>query len=91
MKTSLTARLRRRKEAANTQKEETALLVQLHETSIRLDNAYARFEYEQNDDLLDAVIYEIQSLRAHYRYLLKRARAMGVECGKVRVFQREEV
>ncbi|MBR2730592.1 MAG: DUF2508 family protein [Clostridia bacterium] len=91
MKQTLHERVRCRKETAKTQKEEAALLAQLQETARKLENAYARFDYEQNDQLLDAVIFEIQSLRALYRYLFKRARALGVECGRVQVFRREEV
>ena len=44
------------------------ILTQLRETSTRLESAYSRFENECNEDLLDSVIYEIQSLKAHYRY-----------------------
>ena len=91
MKRMLLDRARRRKETAKTQKEEAALLAQMQETARKLENAYARFDYEQNDQLLDAVIYEIQSLRALYRYLFLRARALGVECGRVQIFRREGV
>ena len=91
MKRTLSDRALRRRETVKTQQETAALLAQLQETARKLENAYARFEYEQNDQLLDAVIYEIQSLRALYRYLLLRARTLGVECGKVQVFRREGV
>ena len=89
MKRTLPDRIRRRRETAKTQQEATALLAQMRETARKLENAYARFEYEQNEQLLDAVIYEIQSLRALYRYLFSRARTLGIECGKVQIFRRE--
>ena len=41
------------------------------------------------EDLLESVIFEIQSLKALYRYLLKRARESGIECGEISVFGRE--
>ena len=67
------------------------ILQQIRDTSQRLESAYSRFENECNEDLLDSIIYEIQSLKALYRYLLKQAKEKGVECGEVSVFGREVV
>ena len=67
------------------------LLRQIRETSDRLNAAHNRFENESDEDLLDSVIYEIQSLKALYRYLLKRAREEGLQCGEVSVFGREVI
>ncbi|MBO5859274.1 MAG: DUF2508 family protein [Clostridia bacterium] len=67
------------------------LLCQLRETSERLTAAHSRFENESDEDLLDSVIYEIQSLKALYRYLLKKAKEEGLQCGEVSVFGREVI
>ena len=69
--------------------ESNEIVRQIRETSEKLNNAYSRFEYENNEDLLESVIFEIQSLKALYRYLLKRARESGIECGEISVFGRE--
>ena len=65
------------------------ILTQLRETSTRLESAYSRFENECNEDLLDSVIYEIQSLKALYRYLIKKAKENGLECADISVIGRE--
>ena len=66
-----------------------SLVTQIRDTSQKLENAYSRFENETNEDLLDSIIYEIQSLKALYRYLLKRAKDCGIECAEISVFGRE--
>lgn len=66
-----------------------SLVIQIRETSKKLESAYCRFENETNEDLLDSVIYEIQSLKALYKYLLKRAKESGIECAEISVFGRE--
>lgn len=66
-----------------------SLIMQIRDTSQKLESAYSRFENELNEDLLDSIIYEIQSLKALYRYLLKRAKECGIECAEISVFGRE--
>ncbi|MBR3780589.1 MAG: DUF2508 family protein [Clostridia bacterium] len=66
-----------------------SLVMQIRDTSQKLESAYSRFENETNEDLLDSIIYEIQSLKALYRYLLKRAKECGIECAEISVFGRE--
>ncbi|MGN0543531.1 MAG: DUF2508 family protein [Acutalibacteraceae bacterium] len=68
-----------------------SLLQQIRDTSQRLESAYSRFENECNEDLLDSIIYEIQSLKALYRYLLKQAKENGLECAEISVFGREVI
>ncbi len=70
---------------------EDGILLQIKDTSQRLKSAYSRFENESNEDLLDSIIYEIQSLKALYRYLLKLAREKGIECSEIAVFEREVI
>lgn len=68
-----------------------SILLQIRDTSQRLESAYSRFENECNEDLLDSIIYEIQSLKALYRYLIKQAKEKGIECGEISVFGREVI
>ncbi len=68
-----------------------SLLAQIRDTAQKLQSAYSRFENECNEDLLDSIIYEIQSLKALYRYLLKRAKETGLECAEISVFGREVI
>ena len=68
------------------QRPADSLVEQIRETSQRLKNAYSRFENENNEDLLDSIIYEIQSLKALYRYLIKQAKETGLECAEISVF-----
>jgi len=71
--------------------DSNSLLMQIRDTSRKLKNAYSRFENESNDDLLDSIIYEIQSLKALYRYQLKRAKESGLECPEISVFDKEVI
>ena len=71
--------------------EQNELINQIRDTSQRLAAAYSRFEIESNEDLLDSIIYEIQSLKALYRYLIKRAKTEGLQCGEISVFGREVI
>ncbi|MBQ2846864.1 MAG: DUF2508 family protein [Clostridia bacterium] len=68
-----------------------SILLQIRDTSQRLESAYSRFENENNEDLLDSIIYEIQSLKALYRYLIKQAKEKGIECAEISVFSREVI
>ena len=45
-----------------------------------MDAAQSRFEQETDPDLVEAGIYEMQALRAKYRYLLRVARNEGITC-----------
>lgn len=68
-----------------------SVLLQIRDTSRRLESAYSRFENESNEDLLDSIIYEIQSLKALYRYLIKQAKEKGIECAEISVFSQEVI
>lgn len=64
------------------------LMLQIRDTSRRLQSAYSRFENECDDDLVDSIIYEIQSLKSLYRYQMKMAKEVGLSCGEISVFER---
>ena len=51
----------------------------IREVCARLDMVNRRFERESDSDLIEACIYEMESLRARYRYLLRTAKNRGVK------------
>lgn len=44
----------------------------------QLHNISVRFELESDSDLVEATIYEMEALKARYRYLVKSAKAVDV-------------
>ena len=52
----------------------------IREVCALMDAVQTRFEQETDEDLIESAIYEHQSLRAKYRYLLRLARTQGVTC-----------
>ncbi len=58
--------------------EPPELMVAIREVCSQLDSVQARFEMESDSDLIDACIYEMEALRARYRYLLRLAKCEGV-------------
>lgn len=64
------------------------VIIQLQEVYDELSLAYIRFNSETNEDLLESIIYDIQSLKARYRYLLKTAKENGSKCNEIRIIER---
>ena len=56
------------------------IIVAIREVCASIDAAQNRFEHESDPDLIESAIYELQSLRAKYRYLLRTAREGGISC-----------
>ncbi len=54
------------------------VLSAIREVCRQLDNVNARFAMESDDDLIEACIYEMEALRARYRFLLRKAKLEGV-------------
>lgn len=52
----------------------------IREVCEQMEIAESRFAQETDPDLIESAIYEMQSLRAKYRYLLRAARIQGVTC-----------
>ncbi len=72
-----------KKSAQNTQKEEdksAKLLTEIREIKRQLETAYNRFENENDSDLIDACVYELESLTARYRHLLRCAKELNLVC-----------
>ena len=56
------------------------IIIAIREVCDRIDEAQSRFELESDPDLIESAIFELQSLRAKYRYLLRTARMQGIAC-----------
>lgn len=71
---------------------EERILDDIHTLCVNMERAYARFEFEQDADLIESSIYEIKSLKAQYRYLLRMAKENGVTCPQTLLtnFEKEE-
>lgn len=59
--------------------EKMELIEEIRLVSKSLNNAYKRFEFESDNDLIEASIYEIEALKARYRHLLQKAKEMEAE------------
>ena len=52
----------------------------IREVCARLDAVESQFRQETDPDLIEGCIFEMESLRAQYRYLLRSARENGITC-----------
>ncbi len=52
----------------------------IREVCERMTMVENRFAMESDPDLIEGCIYEMESLRAKYRYLLRTARQEGLSC-----------
>ena len=52
---------------------------ELQETGRALREAYEKFNYVSDDELVEACSYEISALKARYRYLLRRIKELTAE------------
>lgn len=66
--------------------QEDPLLEDIRSICRQMDAAYIRFEMEQDEDLLEAAIYELEALKARYRYLIKRAKKNKLESTGISAF-----
>ena len=54
----------------------------IREVCARMDSVQSRFSMESDPDLIEGCIFELEALRAQYRYLLRTAREQGISCGE---------
>ncbi len=69
--------------AANVQEEKVnkeKLLSEIKDVSRLLAYNECWFQFESNNDLIDACIFQREELQARYRYLLSEAKKCGVSC-----------
>lgn len=64
-----------------TDEDDDWLLGEIHRLSESLTLAYERFELQCDSDLVEATIYEIEALKARYRYLLALAKQRNLKAG----------
>lgn len=62
------------------QEEKDSILREIRAVSEKIRCAQSRFDLVCESDLVDSCIYELESLNAKYRFLLQKARQMGVRC-----------
>lgn len=62
------------------EEEPHPLIQSIREVCMLMDMTQSRFEQESDPDLIESSIYEMQALRAKYRYLLRMARSQGISC-----------
>ena len=56
------------------------IIVAIRDICDRIDAVQRRFQFETDPDLIEGCIYELESLRAQYRFLLRTARQQGISC-----------
>ena len=52
----------------------------IREVCARMESVQSRFSQETDPDLIEGCIFELESLRAQYRYLLRTAREQQITC-----------
>ncbi len=62
----------------------------IQDVCTQLDQVQGRFEMETDSDLIESYIYQMESLRARYRYLLRQAKGMELTAVKVPLFTERE-
>lgn len=65
--------------------DDEELLCEIHRLSNALTLAYERFELQCDNDLVEATIFEIEALKARYRYLLAIARERNLKSTETRL------
>ena len=58
--------------------KKSSLLGEIETVRLRYDTVASHFENQSDPDLVEASIYEMKSLSARYRYLLREARNQGI-------------
>ncbi|MBQ2964399.1 MAG: DUF2508 family protein [Clostridia bacterium] len=58
--------------------ENINLINEIQDISRALERAYERFELQSDSDLVEATIFEIEALKARYRYMLALAKEQNL-------------
>ncbi len=69
----------------NTNEDDAQLISEIHSLSESLALAYERFELQSDNDLVEATIYEIEALKARYRYMLALAKQRNLKSSETRL------
>lgn len=65
--------------------DDEQLIGEIHRLSESLALAYERFELQCDSNLVEATIYEIEALKARYRYLLSIAKDRNLKSSETRL------
>ncbi len=68
-----------KKSEAQQQNEE--IISEIYRLSQALERAYQRFELQSDSNLVDATIFEIEAIKARYRYMLCLAKEKNIRVG----------
>lgn len=68
-----------KKSEAQQQNEE--IISEIYRLSQALERAYQRFELQSDSNLVDATIFEIEAIKARYRYMLCIAKEKNIRVG----------
>ena len=69
----------------NINEDDEQLISEIRRISEALTLAYERFELQSDNDLVEATIYEIEALKARYRYLLALAKQRNLKSSETRL------
>lgn len=69
-------RTSRRKAAERREEERRQLMEGMRQTRSQLNFAYAQFNAYSDPDLVDACVYEINSLQSRYSYYVRQVKAL---------------
>ena len=69
-------RFGRRRLSARQEEERRQLVEGMRETKAQLNHAYAQFNFYSDPDLVDACVYEINSLQSRYSYYVRQVKAL---------------
>lgn len=58
--------------------EEHPLLESIRDVCCRMQALESQFAMQSDNDMIEACIYEMEALRAQYRFLLRKAKEAGV-------------
>ncbi len=62
---------------------ECELIEEIRSTVLQLNSVREWFNSENDADLIEACVYNLESLEARYRYLLKLAKERGIQTGSI--------
>ena len=69
----------------NINEDDEQLISEIRNLSDALALAYERFELQCDNDLVEATIYEIEALKARYRYMLALAKQRNLKSNETRL------
>lgn len=64
------------------EEERQQLMEVMARTRVEINQAYAIFNWQSDPDLVDSCVYEINSLRSRYSYLVRRVKELEQEGGE---------